>query len=44
MKTENITLSNNDQLNLISTFSTLINAGIPILETVESLLEGSKET
>ncbi|MEK7186028.1 MAG: type II secretion system F family protein [Patescibacteria group bacterium] len=42
MKTENITLSNNDQLNLISTFSTLINAGIPILETVESLLEGSK--
>lgn len=42
MKTENITLSNNDQLSMISTFSTLINAGIPILETVDSLLEDSK--
>lgn len=42
MKTENITLSNNDQLSLISTFSTLIHAGIPILETVDSLLEDSK--
>lgn len=42
MKTENITLSNNDQLSMIGTFSTLINAGIPILETVDSLLEDSK--
>ncbi|MEK7559662.1 MAG: type II secretion system F family protein [Patescibacteria group bacterium] len=42
MKTQHITLSNNDQLSMISTFSTLINAGIPILETVDSLLEDSK--
>lgn len=42
MKSENITLSNNDQLSMISTFSTLINAGIPILETVDSLIEDSK--
>ncbi len=42
MKTENIRLSNNDILTMIGTFSTMINAGIPILETVESLLEDAK--
>ena len=42
MKTEYIRLSNNDTLTMIGTFSTMINAGIPILETVESLLEDAK--
>jgi len=42
MKTEYIRLSNNDVLTLIGTFSTMINAGIPILETVGSLLEDAK--
>lgn len=42
MKTNNITLSNSDKLALISTFATMINAGIPILETVDSLLEDAK--
>lgn len=42
MKTEYIRLSNNDILTLIGTFSTMINAGIPILETVDSLLEDAK--
>lgn len=42
MKTENITLPRSDLLGMISTFSTLINAGIPILETVDSLLEDAK--
>lgn len=37
-----ITLSNNDKLSFIGTFSTLISAGIPILETVESLHEDAK--
>ena len=42
MRTEYIRLSNNDTLTMICTFSTMINAGIPILETVESLLEDAK--
>ncbi len=42
MKTENITLSTNDKLNLISNISTMLGAGIPILETVDSLLEDTK--
>ena len=42
MKTEYIRLSNNDTLTMIGTFSTMINAGIPILETVDSLLEDAK--
>ncbi len=37
-----VTLSNNDKLSFIGTFSTLISAGIPILETVESLHEDAK--
>src|SRR3990167_3210576 len=42
MKTEHIRLSKNDTLTMIGTFSTMINAGIPILETVDSLLEDAK--
>src|SRR5258706_2349285 len=37
-----ISLSNNDKLGLISNLSTMLAAGIPILETVDSLLDGSK--
>lgn len=42
MKLENITLSGNDKLALLSNFNTMFSAGIPILETVDSLLEDSK--
>ncbi len=42
MKTDNITLSTNDKLNLISNISTMLGAGIPILETVDSLMEDTK--
>ena len=42
MKTENISISNSDKLMLISNLSTLLYAGIPILESVNSLIEESK--
>lgn len=42
MNTKSITISNSDKLSLISTLSTMINAGIPILETIDSMLEDSK--
>lgn len=42
VKGERIQLSNSDKLALITNFSTLLAAGIPILETVESILEESK--
>lgn len=42
IKTENVSLSGNDKLALISNFSTMYSAGIPLLETVDSLLEDSK--
>lgn len=42
MKTFGTTLSNNDKLTLISNLHTLLSAGIPILETVNSLLEDAK--
>lgn len=42
MKTERINISNNDKLSLISNIATMLSAGIPILETVDSLLEDSK--
>jgi len=42
MKYNNITLSGNDKLGFISNLSTMIAAGIPILETIESLLEDAK--
>jgi type IV pilus assembly protein PilC len=41
-KIYNIRLSNNEILGLISNFSTMFSAGIPILETVDSLLEDAK--
>lgn len=42
MKTARATLSNNDKITFISNLATMLSAGIPILEAVESLLEGSK--
>lgn len=42
MKTENITISNNEKINLISNFATMLAAGISLLEVVDSLLENSK--
>lgn len=39
---ERVTLSNSDKITFISNLSTMLSAGIPILETVESLLDGSK--
>ncbi len=42
MKDKNITISGNDKLGLVSNLSTMITAGIPILETVDSLLEDVK--
>ncbi len=39
---ENISLSNNEKLGLISTMATMLTAGIPILETIDSLLEDAK--
>lgn len=37
-----VSLSNNEKLGLISTMATMLTAGIPILETVDSLLDDSK--
>jgi type IV pilus assembly protein PilC len=42
MKTENITISSADKISLVSNFSTMLTAGISILEVVESLLEDAK--
>jgi type IV pilus assembly protein PilC len=42
MTISNIRISNNEKLSLFSTLSTMITAGIPILEVVDSLLEDSK--
>lgn len=41
-KQERISLSNNEKLGLISTMATMLTAGIPILETVDSVLDDSK--
>src|SRR6266404_3615821 len=40
--TFNTTLSSNDKIALVSNLHTMLASGIPILETVESLLEDSK--
>lgn len=40
--TFNFSISSKDKLALISNFGTMISAGIPILETVDSLLDDSK--
>ncbi len=42
MKTSNIRLSTNEKVGLIKNLHTMLAAGIPILEAVESLLEDSK--
>lgn len=42
MRSEKLTLSNSEKLDLLSNLSTMITAGIPILEAVDSLLEDSK--
>lgn len=42
MNEEYLTLSNKEKIALISNFSTMLSAGIPILEAVESILEGAK--
>lgn len=42
MKTERLTISNNDKIALISNLATMLSAGIPILEAIESLLDGAK--
>lgn len=39
---KSISLSNNEKMSLISTMSTMLTAGIPILETVDSLLDDAK--
>lgn len=41
-KLANVTISGNEKLALISNFATMFSAGIPILETVDSLLEDAK--
>ncbi|HYK08688.1 MAG TPA: type II secretion system F family protein [Candidatus Eisenbacteria bacterium] len=38
----NISFSTKDKLNFFSNFGTMLSAGIPILETMEALMEGSK--
>lgn len=42
MNTKNITLSGSDKITLVSNMYTMLSAGIPILETVDSLLQDSK--
>ena len=42
MKTQNVSISNSDKIAFISNLSTMLEAGIPILESIDSLLEGSK--
>lgn len=43
MITENISISNNEKIALISNFATMLTSGIPILETVDSLLDDAKK-
>jgi type II secretory pathway component PulF len=42
MTTEHISISNADKLGLVGSFATMLTAGIPILEVVNSLREDSK--
>ncbi|MBI4079244.1 MAG: type II secretion system F family protein [Candidatus Levybacteria bacterium] len=42
MKLERISLSSSEKLGLLSNISTMLEAGIPILEVIDSLLEDSK--
>src|SRR3990167_9676167 len=41
-KPENITLKNNDKLSMLSDLATMLSAGIPLLESVDALLEDAK--
>lgn len=41
-KTENITLGNNDKLGMLSDLGTMLSAGIPLLESVDALLEDAR--
>jgi len=43
IKTEHVTLSNNDKLSILSDLGTMLSAGIPLLESVEALLEDAKK-
>lgn len=42
VKTEYVSLSNNDKLSLLSNLSTMLSAGMPLLETVDALLEDAR--
>jgi type IV pilus assembly protein PilC len=42
MSSKNIAISDSEKVGLFSTLSTMINAGIPILEAIDSISEGSK--
>lgn len=42
MNIKNVTLSNNEKIGLVSNLATMLSAGIPILETVDSLLDDAK--
>ena len=42
MKTEHISISSSDKISFVSNLSTMLSAGISILEVIESLLEDSK--
>lgn len=41
-KTENMSLSGNDKLSMLSDLGTMLSAGIPLLECVDALLEDAK--
>jgi len=43
MNAKNLTISSNEKLGLFSTLSTMLNAGIPILDAVDSIAEDSKK-
>lgn len=42
MKTERMSISTNDKIMFVSNLATMLTAGIPILEAIESLLEDAK--
>src|SRR5437879_5727909 len=42
MSLQNISLSNSEKIAMVSNLYTMLSAGIPILETVDSLLEDAK--
>lgn len=42
MNTKNLSLSGNDKIALVSNMYTMLSAGIPILETIDSLLQDAK--